>query len=183
MLVRHAESKFNAEINHLKQFKSTFSPDLYESMHWKIRFSKELIDCEITEKGVEQCVETGKELVKQKIKIGKVFVSPMKRALQTCDKIIEAYLKENKKNGNNISPPKIAVHPLLFEKIEDSCDLVDIKRNMQMFSGNNWALCHVLKHLPLYQLDFCDGNVNKKKENYLKLSLETTNVENCYEFL
>jgi len=80
--------------------------------------------------------------------------------------------------------PEILVHPLIFEKIEDSCDLIDIQRNMNEFPLFNWKLFYPIKHLPIYQLNYCDNYPEQSKNNksYHAMGMDNFRNKNSYDF-
>ncbi len=83
-----------------------------------------------------------------KVEIEYVIVSPMRRALMTCEQTLSA---------NGSSKPKVIVYPYIFEKIEDSCDLMkDVKKNMKDFSHYNWNYFETSNIKNNYQLGSCD---------------------------
>jgi len=145
-IMRHAESHFNSEIKKLENAKNTMNESDYEKLKADIRFSKEFIDCEITEKGKNQCLMAGKKL--NDFKIDYVFVSPLRRTLMTCEHSIKE-IESNK--------PHVIVYPFIFEKIEDSCDIIgDISRNMRDYPHYDWKFFETVYSKKSYQLDYCD---------------------------
>jgi len=138
-------------------------------MHHEIRFSEELMDAEITDNGKLQCYEAGKNL-KDKINLKYVIVSPLKRCLQTTDNLLQSMSQ----NNAHFRKPEVIVHPLIFEKIEDSCDwLFDAKKNMAAFPHFNWSLFTSIEHLPIYQFQYCDNTLPEKlPTNYYQTSLD-----------
>jgi broad specificity phosphatase PhoE len=154
ILVRHAESFFNLEIKNLENLKNEIDQHEYFKLKNRIRFDHGLIDCEITQKGIEQCRIAGKCLKDYKIKY--IFVSPLKRCLMTLENILKI---------SNHSNSDVIVHPLIFEKIEDSCDVLkDINLNMKSHEMYDWSMFRKIEHLPIYQLKFCDLVYNREKE-------------------
>lgn len=75
------------------------------------KFSKEYLDVDITEKGIQQCIEC-KEKIKN-IPVDLVIVSPLRRALKTCDIIFD---------GHPSNPPVI-VDPTFREILCSSNDI------------------------------------------------------------
>jgi broad specificity phosphatase PhoE len=146
LLMRHAESIFNKQINQLDNHKSNLSMSEYKRNKSDIRFSKELLDCDITKKGFEECAEVGKHL--RNVEIEYVIVSPMKRALMTCENVLSHSHKSN---------TKVIVYPFLFEKIEDSCDILpDVSKNMRDYPHYDWTLMKNINNNHIYQLNYCD---------------------------
>jgi len=186
ILVRHAESLFNSEISKLKQFKNTLNHSEYEDSHHKIRFNQDLIDCSITENGKMQCQTAGQELKKNGTQISHVIVSPLKRCLMTAENIINEMGHKNP----NFKPPQFVVHPLIFEKIEDSCDLIqDIEKNMKLFSYFDWNMFKGITHAPIYQYQYCDvyppisgiNNYYEHGSELLKKPKNITSIESSFK--
>lgn len=161
LLVRHAESKFNKEIKNIEKLKNELPYKEYIQIKNKIRFTEEFMDCDITERGHEQCFDAGKLL--RGVNIKYVFVSPLKRCLKTCQNILESAGLE----------PEVKVFPFIFEKIEDSCDLIrDINTNMSEWPNFDWSLFKEINHLPIYQLQYCD-NVHREGEYEINSNIIT----------
>jgi len=232
ILLRHAESEFNKSISLLgKNTKELNLPkNEIRKMQKFICVNKEYIDSPITKLGNSQCQKAGQDI--QDLNIKYVFVSPLKRCLETCRIILEnkinrdlnnsyqkkyssdkeiinetnKLLNENfekknlnedlslkneinnnsnlshfnystSENSNKIynenylhlkqiirekkSEIKIIVHPYLFEKIEDSCDLIDdIFFNKDEYNYYDWSLFNNFgfdkSNILFYQSKFCD---------------------------
>lgn len=262
ILVRHAESEFNKSISLLekKAENMNLTKQEFRKMQKLISANREFIDSPITDWGISQCRKAAAQIVNEPIKY--VFVSPMRRCLETCRIILEHKLNlnlkndnvnvngnnfkdkgeenenglkefkdknanananfgisvngksaasqfnfgtanenndqeksKNKKNNNNDENDdnkdhlhlkqiikenrtdlKVIVHPYLFEKIEDSCDLLgDIYKNRDEYNYFDWSLfnnCGFDRHSILfYQSKFCDNN-------HIKLSNDFDNNNN-----
>lgn len=137
-----------------------------------IKCQKEYIDCALSEKGVEQAKNLSKKL--NAIQIEKVFVSPLKRALQTT-----FYALENHPNIDNIV---VTIHPLITETVSGVHDFTfdtDKKKkefNMETKVKFDWSLYD--KIFPTKQdQDFFFFNyvdlLNKKKLEKAKEELYT----------
>lgn len=163
LLVRHAESLFNHKIHTFDSIATNKDSSDYKNQKNKIRFSKDLIDCVITENGKIQCKTAATQL--KDLDISHIIVSPMKRALMTAHFILEE-LKMLKSSTN----PKIIVHSHLFEKIEDNCDLLsDINNHKKEFSHYGWGIFDNFDDHLYYQTKFCDvllENLALDKTNY-----------------
>jgi hypothetical protein len=75
--------------------------------------------------------------------------------------------------------PHVIVHPLIFEKIEDSCDLLgDINSNMKAWNNYDWSLYKNIEHTNIYQLNYCDNVPIKKKLdfNYYQMAIKNFDV-------
>lgn len=146
ILMRHAESHFNYEINKIEKLHTSMIDSEYKKRKADIRFSSKFLDCEITENGKTQCQTASKQL--EEVDIKYVIVSPMRRALQTC---------ENTLSANSSSKPEVIVYPFIFEKMEDSCDIMkDLRNKMKEFSHYNWKYFETANIKENYQLDYCD---------------------------
>jgi broad specificity phosphatase PhoE len=159
ILMRHAESVFNYEIKNIEKLKPNMLESDFKKITSEIRFSKELLDCEITNQGKQQCYLAGNKF--QDVNLKYVFVSPMRRALMTC---------ENTLCAANKCKPEVIVLPYIFEKIEDSCDvLLDYAVNMREFSHYNWNYFKTLNKKSNYQLSYCDAwpSVNFEFDSFL----------------
>jgi hypothetical protein len=180
-LIRHAESNFNLAIRNLEKNKHNLDTETYLSHKEKIRFGKDFIDPDLTQTGISQCHLAGKSLHESSIDFKYVFVSPLKRTLMTCEKTLESLHSSGQINKK----PEIIVHPLLFEKLEDSCDLIgDIKENIKLYPHYNWDLFKDVNHLPIYQLQHCDVKhpqyTHTDKDSYYNLALQ--NYHNCQNY-
>jgi len=175
IILRHAESYFNIAIHDLEK-KIKFH-DHCEFIRTKnrIRFSPDLLDCDITEKGLNQCIEAGQNIKFNNYNIKYVFVSPMKRCLMTCENVLKSA---------NINP-QVIVHPMLFEKIEDSCDLIkDLKINMKCWNKYDWSLFYEID--AFYQLKYLDRDTldyYKIPWNHLKNNICSDIIINWMEIL
>ena len=111
-LLRHGESKFN-----LAQLEPDYMSDKLK--HW---FRKDLVDCELTELGIQQAKEAGEKL--KNVNISLVLVSPLRRTLQT------AYYAFK----DHPSKPLFKVIPLGREFMGLSCDFpTDIESLLKEF--------------------------------------------------
>lgn len=193
-IIRHAESHFNHAIDDLKSRRHLLNTEEYNQLNMKIRFGSELCDCPLTHKGINQCSEAAYLLNGVNLKY--VFVSPLLRTLTTLEHLINGI----NKLGHKKFEGKVIVHPLIFEKLEDSCDIMpDIEKNMKNFSHFDWDLFRSIEHLPAYQLNYCTGGYsflevakeNYKNKNYydhhnvilpemLKMSLENKFIESSF---
>lgn len=164
IIIRHAESEFNKEISKIYDEEHKYSKETLEEMKRKVRNEERLIDCGVSEIGYIECKRAALGLSKYQFK--KVFVSPMRRCLITIKEILSEMKLEN--------CPEIIVHPLLFEKVEDSCDLLkDVRRNMEEFKEFNWDLFTEVD-IPYYQMKYCDIYPNSLAEvrNYYEHAKE-----------
>lgn len=126
ILVRHAESEFNKhfasfQANTHRNTTQSLSDKEIRNLHKFVKTRKDLIDSRITDYGKHQCTLAGLEIRNLPIKY--VFVSPMRRTLETCRLILENKInselnfhnnfnninknnyqiyENNKKNNNNI---------------------------------------------------------------------------------
>lgn len=177
-LLRHAESYFNLAIRNLESNKHNLDSDSYLNQKEKIRFGNDFIDADLTPNGISQCHLAGKSLHESCLDFKYVFVSPLKRTLKTCEKTLES-LHYSKKT---FKKPEIIVHPLLFEKLEDSCDLIgDINTNMKLYPNYNWELFRNINHLPIYQIQHCEVKHSKCSHNHTN-SYYNLAVENYHKF-
>jgi broad specificity phosphatase PhoE len=168
-LIRHAESKFNLAIRNLEKSKDSKNLKSYLEEKEKIRFGHEYLDSELTNTGLTQCQNAGINLVEGKVEVKYVFVSPLKRCLLTCQKTLEAYHSGNQ----SVRKPEIVVHPMLFEKVEDSCDLIkDIQENMKNFPMYNWEMFRDIDHPSVYQLKFLDTHHMLHKYDYYQQAID-----------
>lgn len=178
ILIRHAESEFNKILKTMQD--KTPNEIERKMLHKNLSSSKEHVDCFITEKGRNQCQEAGRLLEKASIKYA--FTSPLRRSLETCRLVLKSKLAEEKNLNadadNYANSPsqknacyedieitskiKVIVHPYLFEKIEDSCDLIEnINKNREDYKEFDWSLFDnnniINRNESLYyQANFCD---------------------------
>jgi len=106
-MIRHGESEYN--IAQMKAFKS--EKEIKENEDVEVKFCKELIDCSLSEKGVQQSLKCGEEV--RNLDIAYILVSPLRRALMTCQNILK----------NHPNPPKVIVHPGIRERMQSNCDI------------------------------------------------------------
>ena len=158
ILQRHLRTVFNERFSIANQNNNN-------EEKFNARFSDKLIDSELTPDAVKDMVRSN-ELKNHYIE--KIFVSPKHRTLLTAIETIKL-LEESSKQT---SPPQIKVLPLLFEKMEDSCDLnykINQKRkefSKFTFRGKqydvDWSSFNIDDYLT-YQLKFCDQRVFENK--------------------
>jgi broad specificity phosphatase PhoE len=186
IIIRHAESMFNYELNKVRALKEDMNIERWEKLRREVKFNDSLIDCGLTDKGIEQCLKAGEEL--SQFNFTKFIVSPLKRNLLTCYNLLHSISKSNNKFYRE-NKTEIIVNPYIYERIEDSCDFIkDIYKTMKEFSffDNNglkipidWKQCLLDSHLPIYQLMYCDmviteDLVMKRKElHYYQKELES----------
>lgn len=103
LLVRHAQSLAN-QLTHDGARET--GPDT-SAVRWRL----DLVDCPISDKGREECVEAALSL--KEVHIDVVYVSPLYRTLQTCQNLF----------ANHPSNPRIIVQPLAYETMCCACDL------------------------------------------------------------
>ncbi len=205
LLVRHAESEFNNSISLLenKALHSNLPKNQFKIMQKTISGNKQYIDSPITEKGINQCHKASLEIKDLNIKY--VFVSPLKRCLETCRIILENKIKNDLINTDqtNISNNghlnlkdimkekkidiKIVVHPYLFEKIEDSCDLIgDIYKNRDEYNYFDWSLFNNFgfekSNIIYYQSKFCDNVYNDNNNNDVIPKQKNLEIGNITDF-
>ncbi len=184
ILLRHAQSKYNVAIKSLQNIENFMDSQYFEKVQNHIRFGNELMDCDITDKGLQECLKTGVELKGYNIKY--VFVSPMTRCLMTCNNVLNA---ANIKVDSS-DYPEVIIHPLLFEKIEDTCDLLKyFERNKNKWANYNWDLFNEIEYPHLYQLKYCDlipsqnEKFAKNKSNYYyNHALENWNKDKNFDY-
>ena len=169
IIIRHAESEFNKTVKLLKERIEIVDQKIFLK---NIKSDRQLVDSFITEKGRNQCLKAGKEL--SNIPIKYIFTSPLRRSLETCKLVIQSKFSENSnylipikeiKEQNNI---KIIVHPYLFEKIEDSCDLIeDINKNRDNYKEFDWSFFDNMNRndFLFYQANFCDNYHHPEDSN------------------
>lgn len=173
LIIRHAESHFNAELKKIQSMKDDLN---YDQLKKLVRFSKKLIDAPLTENGVIQCNKAASLI--SDVRVRYIFCSPVLRALQTIQNIFT----QIKMNGSPhyINEINIHVNPLIFERIEDSCDLIEnLSLNQQTFDriflsdkptdsiSYNWDLMKYLNHKDLFQIKHLDTIVKDNKVEVL----------------
>ena len=102
LAIRHAESVWN--VLH-QQYPNP--EDRYHPRMWTI-------DCDITEKGVQQALAAGKELATNLGSIDLLIISPLRRALQTASLLLEAFSTE---------PTQVLISKDVAEVMVDPCDI------------------------------------------------------------
>ena len=102
--IRHGESIRNHERTQAMSLNNTDDIN-----HYKLgKTNPKYFDCPLSQKGVEECQESSKVVSKHQIHV--VLVSPLRRALQTCDIIFK----------DHPSKPMIIVEPLLTETVHSA---------------------------------------------------------------
>lgn len=177
ILIRHIRSVFN-EVNRIAL--NNNDTEFVKS----IRFNRSLIDSDILNQAQ---LEMEKANALKELNIRHIITSPLKRTLITCNESI----KKIEQSKLTINPPIVEVHPLLYEKIEDSCDLIrSLEENEKFFSVFNFrdklfpvdwgkfnSMPYTLYDKRIYQLKNCrklaiknmnNANANNSyKTNYL----------------
>lgn len=109
ILVRHAESEFNKSIRSIEKKAEIMSlpKKEFREMQKLISGNKEFIDSPITDLGIDQCKKAAMEIANVPIKY--VFVSPMRRCLETCRIILENKINLNLKNQTKTNNSSIGI--------------------------------------------------------------------------
>jgi len=158
LLIRHGESHFNRDLKLVNEMEK-HHPSFHEK-RFQVKFTEKYFDSELTETGLHQTKAAAEEL--RDVNIKYVFVSPLQRALNTCNNVLTNLDRYNK-NTRGYVKPKVIVHPYIFEKIEDNCDFfLDIPKKKVKFSNYDWTLFDELRNFPLYYLQFCDNYINEE---------------------
>jgi len=114
LYIRHAESVYNQAAG---KNKSKDDP---------IRFEEQYMDAMLSETGKNQAMTVGRKLADLDVRY--VFVSPIKRCLQTCLIALEGKIKEK--------GMKVFVHPMITEMISGVHDLSgSVKEKKEMTKG------------------------------------------------
>ena len=71
------------------------------------QFSQDLIDCKLSEKGIEQCQEASKHA--REMDFTQIVVSPLRRTMETAYYVF--------KDHPNFKKMKVVVEPIIREKI------------------------------------------------------------------
>ena len=115
--IRHGYSEFNEY-----RERCLAQPDKYEYK----KFSPELVDPALHSKGIQQAIGARSDIASLNIKY--IFVSPLRRALQTCTELF--------KEHPNLHNMKFIVHPLLIEILNNANDLpANIAKTIKEFEG------------------------------------------------
>lgn len=123
-VVRHAQSEYNTAQMTAK--KSEVEVKTNEDV--VVKFSRSLIDCGISKEGEQQCASAREFFLTRKIDV--VFVSPLRRALQTAKLIF----------GDHPSNPKFLVEPCIKEILSSTCDLAEsFYKVSQEFPEFDWS--------------------------------------------
>ena len=93
-------------------------------------YRKDMIDCSLTELGIQECLKAGQHALK--IPFEEVWISPLRRTLETAFHIF--------KNHPNFGSIKFKVEPLLREKIRVPPDMPSrhlvAEGFQELFNGN-----------------------------------------------
>jgi len=144
-IIRHGQSEYN-----VAKDKALAQND--DNAVQAARVNPELMDCSITKEGQLQAEECGKDLAEKNIK--HVFVSPLRRALQTAQAIFK----------NHPNKPKLYADPNLTESLFVACDIgnsvdmmekdfpeVDFTLVKELPQSHLWFASHIAD--PLVQSD------------------------------
>ena len=112
IIIRHANSIFNSKWHAVEQ--AVAAGNATEENFIEVVRDTQLLDCPLSELGVKQCREAS-TLAAKLTSIGTVFVSPMRRALQTAHLLF--------KDHPNFNRLRFVVHPLLRENMHTVCDI------------------------------------------------------------
>ncbi|CAI2376181.1 unnamed protein product [Moneuplotes crassus] len=120
LLLRHANSKYNFA------YETMTSKGYTEEDEKKLRVKKDLRDSPLSDLGIQQCIKA--QPLANKLKVDHVFVSPLKRALETA-----YYVFMNHPNFDNI---QFILMPILKEAIDTTCDIpVNVQETVEEFKG------------------------------------------------
>lgn len=146
-LIRHGESKYNSA-----KEEAIKKGDKY-SCYWR----KDLIDCELTELGIQQAKEAGEKL--RDLNISLVLVSPLRRALQTA-----FYAFENHPNK-----PKFKAIPLAREIVASSCNFPSNIEDLQKeFPFVDFSELEALADKRFWIIETFEGEERERLENLTK---------------
>jgi broad specificity phosphatase PhoE len=130
-LVRHAESEMNAAVSLARSQEDLETVSRY-------RLGTQYMDAVLTDNGKEQAQSIVAEFTD--LPICKVFVSPLRRALQTAQILFSEHPLR----------PQIIVHPLLSEQPK-SAHGISLGLQTQEFPNFSWDLCPAYPYI----LDLC----------------------------
>lgn len=129
-LIRHAQSTYNEASFKLQQQGIS---DAEAGICWMTDY----LDCPLSQLGNQQAQQAVTQA--HSIEVEKIFVSPLRRALETC-RILFA---------NHPNNPKIIVHPGLTEKLHDAPDVSLYKGEIYSeYSMFDWALVPSYYYIP-----------------------------------
>ncbi|KAL4499303.1 hypothetical protein ABPG72_006889 [Tetrahymena utriculariae] len=138
LLIRHAESMFNLS-QRVACNTDQEVPGAQECLVTK--FNEELIDCGITPQGYQQC-QQAREIC-QKEDVAVVFVSPLRRALETCEQIFKGHP----------SNPKIIPHPLFREMVLSNCDIgAKVLESKEIYKNDDFSFLEQYKYPNLWSI-------------------------------
>ncbi|CAG9322670.1 unnamed protein product [Blepharisma stoltei] len=169
-LIRHAQTFYNkAQYQWEEEGKSMDNAPL--------RWDPDLCDAELSEVGIQQCL-SARDLV-HTLDVHKVFVSPLKRALQTCEILF--------KDHPNL-PQKI-VHPILHEIINNGHDISSYRgAPFPEYSHYDWSLVpnevlapYILKNRYTEQLVGLSYDDAKSRLLEIMREINPHQVESCDE--
>lgn len=127
-LIRHAQSRFNQA-----QLERGFE---------SVMFLPELIDAELTELGIKQTQEVGKQLKHKHYDV--VFVSPLTRTLQTATYVFE----------ENVGKPKFVAVPHLHEMLVSAGEIGgDYHKKKKIFNHVDFHMMDKLQQPEFWYLD------------------------------
>jgi broad specificity phosphatase PhoE len=142
-LIRHAQSQYNLAQQKAMEAKG---PDNKEECPL-VRYDGKLIDCELTEEGIEQCKKASELFAKDEIAL--IFTSPLIRTLMTTTLIF----------GGHPSKPKTVILPFLKEQVYDAGDLPsDIENVKKRFPDYDFSVFSGYKQPNLWFLDEIGSN-------------------------
>jgi len=143
-LIRHGESLANAANTLAKQNGDT---DLFDQ-----RYREDLIDPSLTQKGEQQTEKAHEQLKSKPITL--VLVSPLRRTLQTAQRIFESHPLK----------PKFVVVPMLREMSCCSCNLTEsISKVMEEFPSFDFSMFDGFSSKELWLLETTIDETLKKE--------------------
>jgi broad specificity phosphatase PhoE len=129
-VIRHGETEANRTFSEADPTHSNL-PD-------EVRFKRELVDSVLTTKGHSQAKEVGKQLDAKPTRLKVIFVSPLKRALQTTRNILNSMEQK--------TVEKVIVVPIIREVLESACDVPsDIRALKKEFPSYDWSAFEPVK--------------------------------------
>lgn len=153
LLIRHLKTEFNLEMSMAEEKKN------YNEI-CRIRFGVDYLDSEPSASHIK---EMSRADCLKEVNIEKIYMSPLIRSLETCRQVLQLI----EASTNQKLEPKIKVLPLLFEKIEDSCDIsLDLDGKLKDYSSFkfrdseievDWTEFSKISNPNIYQLAYCDN--------------------------
>lgn len=133
LLIRHAESKYNRLVLDENEKQGLQKGDQYLIMYTKFRLDPNLLDADLSELGLKQCIEGRQKMAESLKKVKLLITTATTRTLHTARLLFET-------EGGLPEGLRTVVIPG-FERVESNCDIFcKTEDNFERFKEFNFAI-------------------------------------------